>query len=232
MDDGNSNIFETGNSVDQRKPDGTGDGLPGTGGGTTGRIDPSIAAAAAGIGAGNPGGGGTTGNTRGRHRNDCNCPKCIAKRQAAGSVTGLADPAEPKAEKSQAIRATFIEKSLNVLHMCAATVLKAPELELDDDDAKKLGEGVAGVLAFYKVKMTRKQEAYALLMEAAAQVYPPMVVSLYIRKKFEAEEARKRNPQPMRPVAAATPPPPQQQQRGPVVVPGPGFDPLNVKLDP
>lgn len=115
-------------------------------------------------------------------------------------------------------------------------IAQAPEFELDAEDAKKLGDAVAGVLAFHKIKMTPKQEAYALLMEAAAQVYPPMIVTLYMRLKMERDKkpkppaaAPKAAPAPApRPAPAA---PPAQPIRAPLQTNGmPVFDPLKIEL--
>lgn len=76
--------------------------------------------------------------------------------------------------------------------------------------------------------MTAKQEAYALLLEAAAQVYPPMIVSIYIRKKMEAEEKQRHMPQP---VKQAAPPPKPEPQKSPLHVVKPGeFDPTNIGI--
>jgi hypothetical protein len=102
-------------------------------------------------------------------------------------------------------------------HACIAGLLNAEEFALSNEDAKPLAEGVAGVLAVNNVKMTPKQEAYALLIEAAAMVYPPMFAAWIFRLKAEAEQKRKAAM--MRPVA------PQQSNIKP-----PGFDPSNIVM--
>lgn len=127
----------------------------------------------------------------------------------------------------------------------------APEFKLDKDDAKELGDAIAGVMKFYGVTMTPKQEAYALLIEAAAKVYPPMVVSYVFRKQMEAQKnkppAAQRQPQATAPAPAPQPAPKPQprptppQPHAPLaaameaapqapILP-PGFDPFNIKLD-
>lgn len=189
---------------------------PGSDAGIAGRIDPAIARATAEAGSvpalaapsGASGGdnntsdgnannatGGTTGpagKRRGRHPADCTCANCEAKR-TQGPTASLGDA------KERNVRASFVTRTLQIAHLIVSKAANAPELELDADDAKMLGEATAEVLKFYKVKMTAKQEAYALLIEAAAQVYPPMFVSLYIRKMAEAEERKKRQPPPPQP---------------------------------
>lgn len=232
MDNDNENIFGTGNSGPAREPVGNNNGIPGADSGVKGRIDPALAIAAGGAGGNNGGSAPDYSGKRGRHPGNCVCGPCTAKRNGTEKTPGgLGDnPSEPKPEKTRNIRASFIEKSLYTLHLVIASALKAPELELEDDDAKKLGEATAGVLAFYKVKMTAKQEAYGLLMEAAAQVYPPMIMTLYIRKKFEAEEARKNKPAPA-PKPSAPPPPPRHSNVTPLRdVNQPAFDPLNINM--
>ncbi len=195
-----------------------------------GRIDPSIARAAAGGGsAGNGDGNGngdTTGGTaaprkRGRPRLDGKPP---------GTVT---DNASSKKEDARNVRASFIEKTLYSIHAGVAAILNTPELELDRDDAKELGVAVAGVLALHKVRMTPSQEAYALLFEAAAKVYPPMAVSIYMRKKAEAEGKGKvlrwpgSQPKEVKPAPTPQPTAPAPKES---LLPK-EFDPLNVRLD-
>ena len=175
-----------------------------------GRIDPAIARATAEIGgtpralpapggdnnngdgnASNPAGSATGPKRRGRHTADCTCANCEAKR-AQGPAPGVSG-------EERNIRASFVTRTLQIAHLIVSKAANAPELMLDDDDAKLLGDATAGVLKFYKVKMTAKQEAYAVLIEAAAQVYPAMAVSIYMRKMAEAEERKKRQPQPVQP---------------------------------
>lgn len=147
-----------------------------------GRIDPALAIGAEGIVGGTSGSPdrGPGSGKRGRHPGNCACERCAAKGREQVAYA-------PKEEKSRNIRASFVEKTLQGIHLGLVAITKCPEFNLDNDDAKKLGEATAQVLSYYKVKMTAKQEAYALLFEAAAQVYPPMIVSIYLRKKMEAE---------------------------------------------
>lgn len=91
----------------------------------------------------------------------------------------------------------------------------APEFRLDKDDAKELGEAIAGVMKYHNVMMTPKQEAYALLIEAAAKVYPPMLLMYVLRKQAEAKAkpplttARKDAFQQSPPMPNAPPPQPR-----------------------
>lgn len=224
MDNGNDNIFADGNDKSAGGLTADNGGIPDTVIRPAGRIDPAIAAAANGPGAGNSDSGGDTASRagkRGRHPNACTCDTCNAKRQAPSGIAA----SEPKPEKNRNIRASFVEKTLTAIHLGLVMVTKCPEFSLDKEDASKLGEATAGVLAFYKVKMTAKQEAYALLMEAAAQVYPPMLISVYIRKKAEHDAKPKTAiaPQPLRPV----PPAPRDNVQP---LRGAAFDPFKIEM--
>jgi hypothetical protein len=113
-------------------------------------------------------------------------------------------------------------RTLQLAHLVVSKAANAPELMLDNDDAKLLSDPIAEVLKHYKLaKMTPKQEAYALLIEAAAQVYPAMAVSLYMRRMAEKETRQKTQPPP-------TPKP------APAFTPGVsnvnGFDPGNIRV--
>lgn len=218
-DDANDNIFAAGGSGPESNPV-NGDAIAtANGAGIEGRIDPALARAAQSGGA--PGDGGH-----------------VASGDAPGDAPGTGDAPKPKrgrppgpgksqGEKGQArnIRASFIEKTLYSIHLGLASVASAPEFKLDKDDAKELADAVAGVLAYYKVTMTPKQEAYALLMEAAAKIYPPMVMTYMMRLNLEAKHKKQHRPAP-----------PQQSHTAPVAVPvpatmmPPGFDPTKIIL--
>lgn len=218
-DDANDNIFAAGNSGPESNPV-NGDAITtANSAGIEGRIDPALARAAQSGGA--PGDGGH-----------------VASGDAPGDAPGAGEPvkrgpgrpkgpAKTSGEKGEArsIRASFIEKTLYSIHLGLASVASAPEFKLDKDDAKELADAVAGVLAYYKVKMTAKQEAFAILMEAAAKVYPAMVMTYAMRLSLEAKNKAHRRPQP-----------PQQSHTAPVAVPvpatmmPPGFDPSKITI--
>ena len=154
-----------------------------------GRTDPAIARSAGEAGSAT----GTTPAAAGIATEQTPEQPSVAVKRGRGRPPG---PAKQREEGGEArnIRVTFVEKTLFAIHTGVATITKCPELLLEKEDAKLLGEAVAGVLAFHKIRMTPKQEAYGILMEAFAQVYPPMAVSLWFRKKMEAEERAKNSP--------------------------------------
>lgn len=230
--------FEAGNSGPQNDV-ATGGAQPaGTDAIVAGRIDPELArlsatasespstTSAPGISTGNGDNGNASdpaGNTprrgRGRPRKD----------QSAGAPEGqeTAGVNPPKTERN--IRASFVTRTLQIAHMIVSKAAQAPELELDTDDAKLLGDATAEVLKFYKVKMTAKQEAYGLLIEAAAQVYPPMFVSLYIRKMAEAEAKKQTAPPPPPKPAPQSAYTPRDMPRAPATF-NDGFDPNKITI--
>lgn len=249
-DDLNDNLFATGDSKSE-SISATGDGgNTGANNLPPGRIDPAIARASSGAGgtasdtgSAAPSGPAPSGEPAARPR---------GRPRLDGKPPG--SPSERSSEKATArsVRASFFEKTLYSIHLGLASVASAPEFRLDKDDAKELGEAIAGVMKFYGVTMTPKQEAYALLLEAAAKVYPPMVVSYVVRKQIEAQKGKPvAPPQAPRPVQAAPPPAPTKMNgtapnaqaaapmaqaaqeaapRGASLLP-PGFDPFNIKID-
>lgn len=238
MDNIGDNIFEAGVTKPASEPAGGNGGDAGAASKPAGRIDPVIAIAASGNGGGNNSNGAADySGKRGRHPGDCICGTCTAKRQAAGGIAAAAAaPSAPvvRAERTRPIKSGLIEKTLLGIHLGLVAVTKCPEFNLDRDDAVKLADSVAAVMAFHKVKITPQQEAYGDLLVVAAQVYPPMLMNVYIRKQAEAEMRTKNRPP--QPVRAATPPPPPRDNVQPIrssATPGqPAFDPFNVKLDP
>ncbi len=243
--------FEAGDSGPTSDLGGDTSQRDGTGSNVAGRIDPAIARATSGgdnaqtvtpsepgqPGADNSGGETGAGPTatgaaprrgRGRPRKDQSQP---------GQTGNIETPSAP-ASGAKNIRVSFIEKTLMGIHLGVAAISKCPELEIGKEDAKLLAEGVAGVLALYKVRMTAKQEAYGLLIEAAGQVYVPMAVSVYFRKKMEAEAAAKTRPAPPSPqprppapmTTAADPKAPASPAPAATAAMPDGFDPGNISI--
>lgn len=234
MDNADNNIFATGTSGPESNPDGSGDKPTGTDASIEGRIDPAIARGTAEVGA--------TGAGTGDSDNGGNAPGPATGEPAAAVRRGRGRPPGPTktaAEKGEArsVRVSFIEKTLFAIHIGVAKMAKAPEFEIEKDDAKLLAEAVAGVLALHKIRMTPSQEAYAVLLEAAAQIYPPMFVSVYFRKKMEAE--RRGQNAPPKPQPAPPPFPTAKPVDASVKPPGfdataphmpAGFDPGNISI--
>ena len=119
------------------------------------------------------------------------------------------------------------------IHLGLASATKCPEFNLDKDDAVKLADSVVAVMAFHKVKITPEQEAYGDLFIVASQVYPPMLMSVYLRKKMEAEAKAKNRPPvppPVQPQKANVPPPPPANVTPLRSGPAPAFDPFKIEM--
>jgi hypothetical protein len=70
------------------------------------------------------------------------------------------------------------------IHTVAATVLKSPDLELDEDEAAKLGRAVSRVSELYDIPlMDEKTRAWMALAGVAGSIYAPRVITAYRRKK-------------------------------------------------
>lgn len=222
MDRDNPFTFETGDSGPESNAGNNTEQSDSAILGTEGRIDPAIARATSGIESAPAAATGPAHDFNGNATGD-----------APGTGAGAApkrgrgrprkDGSASESGEARNIRVSFIEKTLMAIHLGVSAITKCPELELQEDDAKKLAEAAKPVLELYSVRLTKKQEAYGLLIEAMATVYPPMVVSLYLRKKMEAEERRKRTP-----VDITPQPVPARDNVQPRTD---GFDPANIRVD-
>jgi|HubBroStandDraft_5_1064220.scaffolds.fasta_scaffold31237_3 hypothetical protein len=93
------------------------------------------------------------------------------------------------------------ESLLLSVHLMGAKILEIPELELDDEEAKRLSDSLKKVAEFYPVGISPKRMAIAELCMAAGSIYGPRVVTLM-------KTAKKKTPPPVRQV-------PQSQPQGP-----------------
>lgn len=203
MDRDNPFTFDTGIGGPESEPANNDAKSDSTVAGIQGRIDPAIARATIGDESAPTGAGDFTGTATGD-------PAGHSPGPAPGDTPrrGRGRPRKDSTSEggeARNIRVSFIEKTLMAIHLGISAISKCPELALEEDDAKKLAEAAKPVLELYSVRLTKKQEAYGLLIEAAATVYPPMIVSLYLRKKMEAEERRKRTPVDVTPKPTPTP---------------------------
>lgn len=230
MADDNSNIFDAGNSGPESGTAATAIGGAGSGEGTPGRIDPAIAAdIAEGIRPAdtgrrddnnNGGSGGDTGQTSGN---------VGGERASTGRRRGRPPGSgKIKEESTLLVGSTLAGETLQLMHLLASMALSAPELKLDDDDAEKVGKALAKVLALNDMRLTPKQAAYAELIKAAAQVYPPMVISIIVRKKME-QQAKPQTQKPPSPKPQA-PHNVGKVESNVVAMNTGGFDPTKIEL--
>lgn len=217
MDNGNDNIFAPGAGGPTSNVVGSDGKPPGSNADIAGRIDPSVARAASGADGAIP-----NSEPASLGPTDSATVEPAARR---GRGRPRKDTAPGAKEEARSVRASFIEKTLYSIHLGLSRIASAPELELDADDAAKLGEAIANVMKYHKITMTPKQEAYGLLLEAAAEVYPAMIASIVIRKQMEAKErAKHRGSTPIRPVPPTPQPAPNANGSAP------GFDPFKITI--
>jgi len=242
MDTDNDNIFAAGTSGPESNAANGSAKHAVNGSGVEGRIDPALARATT-IEGGTPE---PTRSTTSAPGSDATTSTTGPEQPTGSTARGRGRPrltdaerAQRTAEKGEArnIRASFIERMLYSIHLGVANIASAPEFKIDKDDAKELGEAIAGVMALHKIKITPAQEAYTILFEAAAKVYPPMMITYMVRKQQEAKQRRANMPPrpsatvtPIRPQQAPPPPPqPPRNQPPPSAMPVP-FDPANITI--
>jgi len=246
----NDNIFATGTSGPESNAP-NGDGKPAARlDGTEGRIDP-VAARNSGpqgdpTGAGSGAGSiGPTGSTASASRNKGGWPKGKprGKRTDQPAVEQIAE------KENRALRAGLIERLLLTAHTVAHAVTKIPELELDQSEAKEVGQAVAAVLKMHNVMLTPEQEAYYNLVEVLGTVYGLRAVTYAVR--MQAQKVRGNKPPAtvtklhLRPVPqetgpfarpqAAPPPPPEPEFVAPPQTVNAdalkNFDPFNITIE-
>ena len=114
--------------------------------------------------------------------------------QASASDTGKRKRGRPRGStnstnRNQKQEAQDLTGILLSLHMMAAAIAKTPELELEEAEAKRLGEAVARVNACYgNWIFTEKQMAWFNLMMAGGAIYGPRFVAYNLRVKKERED--------------------------------------------
>lgn len=85
---------------------------------------------------------------------------------------------------SQKETASDLTAILMSLHFMGATILKVPELELDEEEAEKLGKAVARVQAQYEVPvLSEEQRAWINLLLVAGTIYGPRVMAHSLNRK-------------------------------------------------
>lgn len=178
-----------------QKPFGAGDGNAEQ---VSGFIDPDLARATAGTGSlasepGEPAGSAATGGEpagRGRGR-----PKGSRNKPGPG-------PAQAKQESS--LNVNGIEKILYSLHAMGASLFAIPELEITEDEARRISKAIAGVSDQYKVMIDPRRAAQIDLVRELGTIYGSRAIAFYLRKK--AEGAKPINAMPQRaPAPSMTP---------------------------
>lgn len=90
-----------------------------------------------------------------------------------------------------------IEGILLSLHTMGATFAKVPELNLTDEEAKKLSAAIERVASLYDFGASEKTLAWVNLAMCVGGIYGTRVFAYSMRTKQEADEAKKRAPGPV-----------------------------------
>ena len=98
------------------------------------------------------------------------------------------------AQKDQAsLKGLDIKDILLSIHTLLAIQTGVPEIMLEPDEAAKLDDAIKKVWRHYPVDVSQKQLDISMAIYAFASVYGTRAVSIYMRKRTEAQEAQ---PQP------------------------------------
>jgi hypothetical protein len=99
----------------------------------------------------------------------------------ARSYTGRG---RPRGSKNKSAVQGSLTSLLFSLHTMGAVLLKTPELEISEQEAKKLNDGITDVARYYTdAELPPKVQAWLNLLMVAGTVYGPRVIAIKIRSK-------------------------------------------------
>lgn len=98
--------------------------------------------------------------------------------------------------------------------MMGAAILATPEIELDKEEAKKLGDAIKDVGKHYSMLFDPKHVAIANLMATAGFLYGPRIVAYRVRRKAERGPENVRKPVP---IESRRSPEPKPEKAEPIV---------------
>lgn len=147
---------------------------------------------------------------------DFNSPSSGEPRRRGRKPGSKNRPRDGYPQEAQSNLITNLESLLLSVHFMAAKILEVEELELSEDEAKKLSDGLKKVADFYPVSISPKRLAIAELTFAAAGVYGPRIVTIYKKTKPKQQRVA---PQQQSPQQQPQQPPQQPPQAGPRAVP-------------
>lgn len=176
--------------------------------GTTGIVDPALAADTAGarVRNGRPALGNSPDQTpkRGRGRPAGTGAAKPAEAAKAGSVK---EPA-PKAvavpiAQPRKVNINGVEKILLSIHTVMAAMAGEPEFNIEEEEAKRLSAAIAAVGEEYQIILDPKTAAWIELGKVCGTIYGPRAINIWMRQKAPAKVAA---PQPTATRTAAPPP--------------------------
>lgn len=101
---------------------------------------------------------------------------------------------------------SFFATCIFGIHQIAASVAKAPELELDDEESARIAKHARAVLSQYtSIDVSPRAQAWVGLIVACGGVYGPRLVAHKIRREHEREARQHRQPAPPPRPAAVMP---------------------------
>lgn len=126
---------------------------------------------------------------RGRGR-----PPGKTKAKERGQKSADASAGQPAAqENSSSLDPDFVSFVLASIHEMAAKIVKADELKLTDDEARRMSAATLRVAEFYDIRMSAKSQAWAAFGTTCANIYYPRISMIAARKR---EERKPKSPAP------------------------------------
>lgn len=168
---------------------------------------------------------------RGRHKKDCPCEKCAAKRDGGSgggigvrtggpaSGSGKSTPsARSTGKAAQKLDLTQFTSQIVGAHKILALVMKNPLWLITEEEARKLAIAVQDVMAFHSINVNPQVLAYVKLAVVVVSIYAPK----FLMVMAQAKQQQKRGPIPdsQMPMGVPNPMPqqsPMQGQQAPAV---------------
>lgn len=115
-----------------------------------------------------------------------------------GSTNARPTESSQESGVSKSVNVNGIEKVLYNIHaFCGAMI--APELALDEKEAKELANAIKGVNEQYKLTLDPKQAVWIDLMTTCGIIYGPRGLAIYLRVSSEAKPVATPKPAPEMP---------------------------------
>ena len=144
-------------------------------------------------------------------------PARARRGRPAGSRNRTAAETAPGTLTAQGLK--DLDSLVLIAHFTCARLLSVPELELTEEESRKLAGSLRKVAVEYAVTLNPKKLAVVELIVCAGGIYGPRAITWYGRVTRKSSPATQT---PSRPVSAPPPPMPEPE---PVPPPGPGTTP-------
>ena len=84
------------------------------------------------------------------------------------------------------------EDAIFAIHLALAGIARCPELEIDEDEAKKVTAALDRLAAFYHVEPSETAKVWMNFAGAMSAVYAPRAVAIYKRLQREQNQTREK----------------------------------------